>query len=189
MGCDETNMKAKRTKNEEDDENKKETEIKNKITTFQNKYTFEEHKKNDEEKKEEIPKVANNLIPIISNINSIFLGINIGAFKTVYSTFSLNENKKYIYQVLLMNESSRIIPSIICYSNHRDFGENSKSFLKQNLNTSFNNISRLIGFDNSNEEELKYMYNKEGNMEKIKEIGNKNIIADFLSLINEYYFE
>jgi molecular chaperone DnaK (HSP70) len=26
-------------------------------------------------------------------------------------------------------------------------------------------------------------------MEKIKEIGNKNIIADFLSLINEYYFE
>ena len=88
-----------------------------------------------------------------------------------------------------MNESSRIIPSIICYSNHRDFGENSKSFLKQNLKTSFNNISRLIGFDNSNNEELKYMYNKEGNMEKIKEIGNKNIIADFLSLINEYYFE
>ena len=140
-------------------------------------------------KKEETPKVTTNLFPIIPKYNSIFLGINIGAFKTVYSTFSLNENKKYIYQVLLMNESSRIIPSIICYSNHRDFGENSKSFLKQNLKTSFNNISRLIGFDNSNEEELKYMYNKEGNMEKIKEIGNKNIIADFLSLINEYYFE
>ena len=139
-------------------------------------------------KKEETPKVTTNLFPIIPKYNSIFLGINIGAFKTVYSTFSLNENKKYIYQVLLMNESSRIIPSIICYSNHRDFGENSKSFLKQNLNTSFNNISRLIGFDNSNNEELKYMYNKEGNMEKIKEIGNKNIIADFLSLINEYYF-
>ena len=43
-----------------------------------------------------------------------------------------------------MNESSRIIPSIICHLNHRDFGENSKSFLKQNLNTSYNNFQKAI---------------------------------------------
>ena len=157
MGCDEQKKNIKQTIG------KSESSSGNNVNKIKDEKDNEEEKKSEEEK----IKVTNNLL---KNCNSIFLGINIGAFKTVYSTFSLNENKKYIYQVLLMNESSRIIPSIICYSNHRDFGENSKSFLKQNLNTSFNNISRLIGFDNSNEEELKYMYNKEGNMEKIKEI-------------------
>ncbi len=134
---------------------KKNKEVKKNIPFIQTNYTIEEKKKNKEEEKEETLKLANNLFPYYDN--SIFLGINIGAFKTVYSTFPLNENKKYIYQVLLMNGSSRIIPSIICYSNHRDFGENSKSFLTPYLNTSVNNISRLIGFDISNNEELKYM--------------------------------
>ena len=47
-----------------------------------------------------------------------------------------------------MNNSSRIIPSIICYTkDHRLFGENSITSLKQYLNTSYNNLSRLIGYN------------------------------------------
>ena len=102
-----------------------------------------------------------------------------------------------------MNGSKRIIPSIICYTKtHRLFGDNSLSYLKQNLNTSYNNLSRLIGFDNSNkyEEELKYMFRKENNINgykfycydennEKKEIKSEYIIADYLSLINEYYFD
>ena len=92
-----------------------------------------------------------------------------------------------------MNNSSRIIPSIICYTkSHRLFGDNSLSSLKQNLDTSYNNLSRLIDFDENNnlyKDELKYMFSKENNSKLLKEIGNECIIADFLSLINKYYFE
>ena len=60
------------------------------------------------------------------------LGINIGTSKTVYSIFS-KINGKYVSNILLMNNISRIIPSIICYSkSHRLFGDNSLSSLKQN---------------------------------------------------------
>ena len=45
--------------------------------------------------------------------DKISLGINIGAFKTLYSTFR-EINNIFLTNVLLMNESSRIIPSIIC---------------------------------------------------------------------------
>ena len=126
---------------------------------------------------------------IESNDNLISLGINIGASKTVYSIFS-KINNKYVSNVLLMNNSSRIIPSIICYTKaHRLFGDNSISSLKQNLNTSYNNLSRLIGYnknDNIFKEEIKFMFSKENNLE---EIGSECIIADYLSLINKYYFE
>ena len=92
-----------------------------------------------------------------------------------------------------MNNSSRIIPSIICYTkSHRLFGDNSLSSLKQNLDTSYNNLSRLIDFDENNnlyKDELKYMFSQENNLKLLKEIGNECIIADFLSLINKYYFE
>ena len=119
----------------------------------------------------------------------ISLGINIGASKTVYSIFS-KINNKYVFNVLLMNNSSRIIPSIICYTkDHRLFGDNCISSLKQNLNTSYNNLSRLIGYnknDNIFKEEIKFMFSKENNLEKI---GSECIIADYLSLINKYYFE
>ena len=129
----------------------------------------------------------------------ISLGINIGGLKTVYSIAS-EENGKFIPNVLLMNGSKRIIPSIICYTkNHRLFGDNSKSSLKQNLDTSYNNLSRIIGVNNLNEEELKYMFRSKKlneykfycyneNSEK-KEIKSEYIIADYLSLINDYYFE
>ena len=134
--------------------------------------------------------------------DNIILGINIGALKTVYSIFS-KINGKYIPKVLLMNNSSRIIPSIICYTKtHRLFGENSLSFLKQNLNTSYNNLSRIFGFDNNiklyekeykfalkkinNNSEYKFFFYVEDNSETI--ISTNNLITDFLDLINEYYF-
>ena len=134
----------------------------------------------------------------------ISLGINIGALKTVYSIFS-EINGKYVSNVLLMNNSSRIIPSIICYTkSHRLFGDNSLSSLKQNLDTSYNNLSRLIGFDNSQlfENELKYLYRKDKNKKtneykfycynekaEKKEIESELLLSDYLSLINYYYFE
>ena len=119
----------------------------------------------------------------------IFLGINIGSYKTVYSILQ-EENDNYVYKVILMNGNSRIIPSKICYSNHRLFGDNAKNFIKLNLNTSYNNLSRIIGFENTEEykEELKYMYNSKENIENINKNGSECIIADFIYLINEYYF-
>ena len=129
----------------------------------------------------------------------ISLGINIGAFKTVYSTFR-EINNIFLTNVLLMNESSRIIPSIICYSNsHRLFGENSISSLKRNLKTSYNNISRLICYEDNNvlnKNEFKYNFNIKDELsfynyedENLKEIHSDNIISDYLSLINYYYFD
>ena len=86
-------------------------------------------------------------IPYINDKDDRSLGINIGASKTVYSIFS-KINDKYVSNVLLMNNTSRIIPSIICYTkDHRLFGDNSISSLKQNLNNSYNNLSRLIGYN------------------------------------------
>ena len=125
----------------------------------------------------------------------ISLGINIGAFKTVYSIFS-KINGKYLPHVLLMNNSSRIIPSIICYTkDHRLFGENSISSLKLNLNTSYNNLSRIIGFNKNikyYENEIKYQFNNNIKLFKFdnykEEIKSEYLIADYLSLINDYYF-
>ena len=132
----------------------------------------------------------------------ISLGINIGAQKTVYSTFS-KVNEKYISHVLLMNNSSRIIPSIICYTKtHRLFGENSITSLKQNLDTSHINLSRLIGFEKDikiYEEEIKFELKEINEIENHKfllknpegdeEIESDVIISDFLFLINLYYFK
>ncbi len=128
----------------------------------------------------------------------ISLGINIGSYKTVFSTFSKEKGNNYISKVLLMNNSSRIIPSIMCYTkNNRLFGENSISVLQKNLETSYNNLSRIFGFDNNltiYKDEHFFALKK---MKKITEykleskelkISTSNIIADFLSLINEYYF-
>ncbi len=128
----------------------------------------------------------------INETKKSFLGINIGALKTVYSIFS-ETNGKYVSNVLLMNNSSRIIPSIICYTNeNRLIGENAKSYLKQNLSTSYNNLSRIIDTE-IKEEEKKFFfsddfkfncYNKKKEKEEIKQI---YIIADYLSIINKYY--
>ena len=125
------------------------------------------------------------------------IGINIGALNTVYSIFT-NITGKYITYVLLMNNTIRTIKSLICYNlDERLFGDNSKSSIKKNLNTSYNNLSRIIGLKISelNKNELQYMFTKNFkynwfiNNKKIEEKDEScYIIADFLSLINEYYF-
>ena len=65
--------------------------------------------------------------------------------------------------MFLMNNSSRIIPSILCYTKtHRLFDENSISSLKQNLDSSILNLSRIIGFNNNiqfYENEINFEYN------------------------------
>ena len=136
------------------------------------------------------------------NPSLISLGINIGSSKTVYSIFS-KQNEKYMINVLLMNNSKRIIPSVICYKKENTlFGDDCTNYLQKNLNTSFNNLSRLIGFnkeDNLFKEELNYMFNKEDNLKfqyyneknkiEIETLDYEVIIADYLSLINEYYFQ
>jgi heat shock protein len=133
----------------------------------------------------------------------ITLGINMGASKTIYSIFS-KINEKYISNVLLLNNSFRTIPSVICYTkNHRLFGNNAFSSVKQYFESSYNNIPRLINFEDNQkkrEDELKYFYAQNLNKENYKfnnfnEFGEKvnitsdYIIADYLSLINDYYFE
>ena len=122
----------------------------------------------------------------INNEEVKSLGINIGSSKTVYSTY-MKKNEKFISEVLLMNGYSRIIPSIICYTkDHRLFGENAISFLKQNLDNSYNNLSRIIGYDKNLN---LFKYEDSLNLNILKNIKDDIIIADYLSLINEYYFK
>ena len=137
--------------------------------------------------------------------SDISLGINIGSLKTVYSIFSNDNENNFSTKVLLMNNSSRIIPSIICYTKtHRLFGENSLSSLKQNLNTSYNNLSRIFifGFDKNiklyKEEHSfgltkmmkidEYTFNCYNLENKLNEISTSNILSDFLYLINDFFF-
>ena len=128
------------------------------------------------------------------------IGINIGALNTVYSIFS-NITGKYITNVLLLNNTSRTIKSLICYtSENRLYGENANAYIKKNLSTSYNNLSRIIGLTiselNKKKLELEYMFTNNFkfnwfiNNKKIEEKSEScYIIADYLSLINEYYFE
>ena len=128
-----------------------------------------------------------NILTIKNKFNTI-IGINIGASNTFYSKLSY-ENGKYLYNNLLMN-SKREIPSLICYGNTILIGENSKNYIKANLNTSYNNLSRIIGYDDNSKEyndEYKYMFNSEENKKNIKDIGSECIIADFLYSINQYF--
>ena len=125
-----------------------------------------------------------------------------GSSKTVYSIFS-KTNEKFITNVLLMNNTTRGVPSIISYTpEHRLIGENTKSVIKKNIDTSFNNLSRLLLFEKNFKftNELKFMYTNENDInnfdfkcynekgEKII-IKSEYIIADYLSFLNEYYFE
>ena len=192
--------------------------INNKIKSISNEDIFSEDNKkikinkNETIKKDDIFFENNNIITQsnilynsgVINIDEIIsLGINIGALNTVYSIFS-KINDKYVSNVLLMNETSRTIPSILCYTKDiRLFGENSKSFLKDNLITSYNNLSRIFGFDYNSKlyekeycyafqllkdiSQYKFFFYVENEIEK--KITPNNIIADFIELINEYFFK
>ena len=132
----------------------------------------------------------------------ISLGIKLGALYTCYS-ISGKFNGIFQTQVLLSNVSKRVIPSQICYSDtHRLYGDNANSLIKKYYYSSYCNLSRLIGFDYNLsifQNEITDFFdfgsyddisnNFKCNNDDIKHFYSENIIADFLSLINEYYFE
>ena len=130
--------------------------------------------------------------------NQIHLGINIGAMNTVYSK-CFRDNNKFITDVLLSDVASRTIPSQICYTNtNRLYGETSNSKMGKFIDTSYFNISRFIGFVNENffKKELEYLekdiFDSANNKFKIynNEYEDSSIlVADYLSLINKYFFE
>ena len=136
-----------------------------------------------------------------NNEKKIFLGIKIGTLNTVYSLcYSLNG--KFIIEVLLSDVASRTIPSQICYSDtNRLYGETSNSKMKKFYNSSYLDISRLIGFflngkDSIYQKEFKYIESEtfDHSTNKFKTYNNDYcdssiIIADYLSLINKYFFE
>ena len=127
-----------------------------------------------------------------------FIGINIGSLKTVYSLFS-NIQKQYLKKVLESDSSKRNFPSKICYTDsHRLFGFSSQPYIKKFLNSSYNNLSRLIGFDECEIyiKELPFMINPVESFEDVnfnfpkknetEKLTSVNILVDYLSLINEF---
>ena len=135
-----------------------------------------------------------------SNSLKTSLGVNIGSLNTVYSKCGKPEGK-FKTNVLLSDVSKRVIPSQICYSpTHRLYGATAAPFMKKNYTTSYENLSRLLGFDIKSpifSDELNNFfnygtYNKDTNKFKIannEEVSSEVIIADYLSLINKFYFE
>ena len=186
--------------------------------------------KNDKKTPQEISKIGEgNITPLIC------IGINIGAQNTIYSSFSKVNNKSFITQVLLSDVASRVIPSILVYTDdHRLYGETAKASMKRFSDSTYINLSRLIGFDPKTEFYLrefnegktkklnKYSYlgtplkdntnkltgnfkgyvdkpiKKEKNPDNLgAEVNQKNyeevtadiILADFLSLLHDFYFK
>ena len=125
------------------------------------------------------------------NINETF-GINIGALKTVYSKCFKPDNK-FQTKVLLSDDSSRVFPSIICYSkDHRLIGETAKSLYKKYFNSSYTDLIRLLNLydENFKFHEIKFMNFGSFNGEKLNGFNEEDlfpseIIADYLSIINK----
>ena len=121
-------------------------------------------------------------------------GINIGALKTVYSKCFKPDNK-FQTKVLLSDDSTRVFPSIICYSkDHRLIGETAKSLYKKYVNTSYTNLIRLIDLyeDKMKHFEIQFMNFGSFNKEKLngfeeEDLFPSEIIADYLSMINKFY--
>ena len=133
-------------------------------------------------------------------IPKISLGINIGSLNTVYSKFDKIEGK-FKTNVLLSDVSKRVIPTQICYSNtHRLYGDTASALMKKCGEFSYTNLSRLIGFDIDSyiyQNELHNFFifgtyndkTKEFKSSNDEEISSSIIIADYISLINQFYFE
>ncbi len=161
----------------------------NKIYNINNEIT-----ENEEEKKQD-DDISMYKILKLNNPNPIKLGMNIGSFKTIYS-ISSKKNESQIFK-----QSQNKILSIMSYTkDHRAYGENSINTLKQNLETSYNNLPRIISLENNDflEEELKYNFhnNKENNKlycngpnQQKEEIRSECIIADFLYLIKKDFIK
>ncbi len=186
---DETNHNIRYDNNSKNIEN--EYEKSNEEEMQQSEYLIPINKKS---KIDEQDKENNKRTPKIS------LGINIGSLNTVYSKFDKIDGK-FKTNVLLSDVSKRVIPSQICYSNtHRLYGDTASALMKKYGEFSYINLSRLIGFDIDS-----YIYQNEYNnffifgtynknskkfkSSKDNEISSSIIIADFISLINQFYFE
>ena len=136
----------------------------------------------------------------IKEEDKVSLGINIGSLNTVYSIFGKKEGR-FQTNVLLSDVSKRTIPSQICYSDtHRLYGDTASSLMKKYNTTSYSNLSRLIGFKYNlpifqNEINSFFYYGsyfKESNHFKYFNnyyLNSENIIADYISLINHFFFQ
>ncbi len=133
------------------------------------------------------------------------IAINIGSQTTKFSSGSLKakknkyKTKDFQINILLNDITDRNLPSVIQYKEiNRLFGGSTKlGYRKYNLST-FNNLSRLIGFIYKlkiNDEETKYFitkdnYNKEEGTfnfsfnEKEYKLFGDNIVCSFLSKLD-----
>ena len=110
----------------------------------------------------------------------INLGINIGSNRTVYSICGYNQNGNFLTKTLLNDASKRETPSLLVFTNkERKAGSTAVNDFKANAESSFINISRLIGLNNlpNIEEELKYSYVKYDI--KTEKDNNKRVVFKF----------
>ena len=110
----------------------------------------------------------------------INLGINIGSNRTVYSICGYNQNGNFLTKTLLNDASKRETPSLLVFTNkERKAGSTAVNDFKANAESSFINISRLIGLNNlpNIKEELKYSYVKSDI--KTEKNNNKRVVFNF----------
>ncbi len=164
---------------------------------------------NEKEKNQKDNNISNITTLDIKNIQpniieekkeKISLGINIGSLNTVYSIFSKDDGR-FKTNVILSDVSKRVIPTQICYSDTQIlYGETASPKMGKFCDFSYSNLSRLIGFDIDceyfkNEFVNFFNFGKYDRKSKKFKIGEKKeesssiIIADFLSLINKFYFD
>ena len=92
------------------------------------------------------------------------IGINIGSLNSSIALGKIQPSQLTFKSELLLSDTSlRTCPSIIAFTqSHRLFGDQASLIAKKNLNSSFQNINRLIGFDMnipfSQEEYNNYLY-------------------------------
>ena len=135
------------------------------------------------------------------------LGINIGSNRTVYSICGYNQNGTFLTKTLLNDASKRETPSLLVFTQkERKAGSTAITDFKTNAESSFINISRLIGLNYlpNIEDELKYNYVKsdiinEGNNKKVMfkfkfeenfyQAESNEIVASYIQKINKQYLK
>ena len=92
------------------------------------------------------------------------IGVNIGSLNSSIALGKIQLSQlSFKTELLLSDTSLRTCPSIITFTqSHRLFGDQASLIVKKNLNSSFQNINRLVGFDMnipfSQEEYNNYLY-------------------------------
>ena len=135
------------------------------------------------------------------------LGINIGSNRTVYSICGYNKNGTFLTKTLLNDASKRETPSLLVFTQkERKAGSTAIPDYKTKAESSFINISRLIGLNYlpNIEDELKYNYVKsdiinEGNKKKVRfkfkfeenfyQEESNEIVASYIQKINKQYLK